>query len=118
MFVMDCSKEIDLACNLNKSKMQPKQILLAWIEAFNKADVNGLATLYHDDAINHQVVNEPVQGKDSIAKMFEDGEWVIMEWKDPKGLRGCGFFQIVDNKIKLQRGYWDRLSFMKLYQND
>jgi limonene-1,2-epoxide hydrolase len=135
MFVMDCSKEIDLACNLNKSKMQPKQILLAWIEAFNKADVNGLATLYRDDAINHQVANEPVQGKDSIAKMFEqefaaaemvcipenifeDGEWVIMEWKDPKGLRGCGFFQIVDNKIKLQRGYWDRLSFMKLYQND
>ena len=132
---MDCSKEIDLACNLNKSKMQPKQILLAWIEAFNKADVNGLATLYRDDAINHQVANEPVQGKDSIAKMFEqefaaaemvcipenifeDGEWVIMEWKDPKGLRGCGFFQIVDNKIKLQRGYWDRLSFMKLYQND
>jgi limonene-1,2-epoxide hydrolase len=135
MFVMDCSKEIDLACNLNKSKMQPKQILLAWIEAFNKADVNGLATLYHDDAINHQIANEPVQGKESIAKMFEqefaaaemvcipenifeDGEWVIMEWKDPKGLRGCGFFQIVDNKIKLQRGYWDRLSFMKLYQND
>ncbi|HEY6954592.1 MAG TPA: nuclear transport factor 2 family protein [Flavisolibacter sp.] len=115
--------------------MQPKQILLAWIEAFNKADVNGLATLYHDDAINHQVANEPVQGKESIAKMFEqefaaaemvcipenifeDGEWVIIEWKDPKGLRGCGFFQIVDNKIKLQRGYWDRLSFMKLYQND
>ncbi|HGO5493614.1 TPA: steroid delta-isomerase, partial [Klebsiella oxytoca] len=30
------------------------------------------------------------------------------------GLRGCGFFQIVNNKILFQRGYWDKLSFLKL----
>lgn len=111
--------------------MQPKYILLQWIEAFNKADCEALSMLYHEDAINHQVANEPVYGQPAIKKMFEnefaladmvcmpenifeDGEWAIMEWKDPKGLRGCGFFHIVDGKIKLQRGYWDKLSFLKL----
>lgn len=112
--------------------MQPKDFLQNWINAFNKADSEALANLYHDDAVNHQVANEPVEGKEAIKKMFEnefaqaemvcrpenifeDGEWAIMEWKDPKGLRGCGFFHIVDGKIKLQRGYWDKLSFLKLY---
>jgi hypothetical protein len=26
-------------------------------------------------------------------------------------LRGCGFFQIVNGNIKLQRGYWDKLTW-------
>lgn len=51
--------------------MQPKQILLAWIDAFNRADVKSLIELYHDDAINQQVANEPVHGKDAISSMFE-----------------------------------------------
>ena len=93
----------------------------------NKADANSLADLYHDDAINHQVANQPVTGKPAILEMFrnefskaemvcipenifEDGEWAILEWKDPLGLRGCGFFHIIDGKIKFQRGYWDKLS--------
>ena len=46
-------------------------------------------------------------------KYFEDGEWAIMEWKDSLGLRGCGFFHVKDNKIVFQRGYWDKLSFLK-----
>ena len=100
---------------------------------FNKADSKALSELYHEDAINHQVANEPVAGKAAIKKMFEeefavadmvcipenifeDGDWAIIEWKDPKGLRGCGFFHVVDGKIKLQRGYWDKLFFLKLHQ--
>ena len=51
--------------------------------------------------------------KQFVENIFEDGEWAILEWKDPLGLRGCGFFHIVDGKIKLQRGYWDKLSFLK-----
>jgi limonene-1,2-epoxide hydrolase len=111
----------------------PKEVLIQWVDAFNKADVNALAELYHDDAVNHQVANKPVEGKAAIKRMFEDefaaaemvcipenifedGEWAIMEWKDPEGLRGCGFFRVVDGKIKLQRGYWDKLSFMQLHQ--
>jgi limonene-1,2-epoxide hydrolase len=112
--------------------MNPKQLVEAWLDAFNKADVETLANFYHDDAINHQVANDPVVGKIAIHEMFkrefgaadmvcipenifEDGEWAILEWKDPLGLRGCGFFHVVDGKIKFQRGYWDKLSFLKLY---
>lgn len=112
--------------------MTPKQVLQQWIDAFNKADVNAISSLYSDDAINHQVANEPVCGKAAITAMFagefaaatmvcipenifEDGDWAIMEWKDPKGMRGCGFFKIQNDKIVFQRGYWDKLSFYKLY---
>lgn len=97
---------------------------------FNTGNADKIAELYHDDAINHQVANEPVNGKISIKEMFtkefaitdmvcivenifEDGEWAILEWKDPLGLRGCGFFHVINGKIKLQRGYWDKLSFLK-----
>ena len=24
--------------------------------------------------------------------IFEDNDWGILEWKEPLGLRGCGFF--------------------------
>ncbi len=111
--------------------MRAKSVLLAWIDKFNEGDAKGLAELYHDDAINHQVVSEPVIGKANIYKMFEaefalaemvcipdnifeSGDWAIMEWQDPKGFRGCGFFHVVDGKIKFQRGYMDKLSFLKL----
>lgn len=110
----------------------PKAVLLKWLELFNKADANGIAELYHEDAINHQVALTPIEGKENIRQMFlrefgaaemvcivenifADGEWAILEWKDPKGLRGCGFFNIINGKIKLQRGYWDKLSFDRLY---
>ncbi len=48
-----------------------------------------------------------------VENLFQDGEWAILEWRDPKGLRGCGFFQVRDGKIAFQRGYWDKLSFLK-----
>lgn len=112
--------------------MKPKQLVEKWIDIFNKGNAEKLAELYHCDAINHQVANEPVEGKAAIQAMFaaefeaadmtcipenlfEDGEWAILEWKDPLGLRGCGFFHVVNDKIKFQRGYWDKLSFMKMY---
>ena len=112
--------------------MKPKEIITQWIIAFNKADVNTLIELYDEHAINHQVANEPVVGKEAIKHMFEeefrvaemvcipenifeDGEWAILEWKDPLGLRGCGFFHIVNDKIIFQRGYWDKLSFLRMH---
>lgn len=110
--------------------MKPKEVLEKWIDCFNKADAYHIAELYATNAVNHQVANEPIIGKESIYKMFvnefatakmvcmvenifEDGEWAIMEWKDSLGLRGCGFFHVKDNKIVFQRGYWDKLSFLK-----
>lgn len=108
----------------------PREIVKDWVKAFNNADVDSLAAFYANDAVNHQVANEPIVGQAAIRSMFEnefknaemvciienvfeDGEWAILEWRDPLGLRGCGFFQIIDGKIKLQRGYWDKLSFLR-----
>ena len=109
---------------------RPKEIVCRWVDAFNAHDTEAISSLYHDDAVNHQVANEPVEGKKAIRKMFaaefaaadmtaivenifEDGQWAILEWKDPLGLRGCGFFHVVNGKILFQRGYWDKLSFLK-----
>jgi hypothetical protein len=110
--------------------VKPNELVKTWVELFNIADAEKISDLYHNNAVNHQVANEPVIGKEAIKKMFseefsaaemtciienifEDGEWAILEWKDPLGLRGCGFFHIVDSKIKFQRGYWDKLSFLR-----
>ncbi|MBD1396728.1 nuclear transport factor 2 family protein [Pontibacter sp. JH31] len=112
--------------------MRPKELTQQWVALFNQGNAEALAELYHDDAINHQVANEPVVGKAAIKEMFaqefatadmtcivehlfEDGDWAILEWKDPLGLRGCGFFHVLDDKIKLQRGYWDKLSFLRMH---
>ena len=108
----------------------PKQLVAAWVEAFNRQDVAALAALYADDAVNHQVAEAPVEGREAILAMFaagfaaadmvcipenlfEDGEWAILEWRDPLGLRGCGFFHVVEGLIAFQRGYWDKLSFLR-----
>ena len=100
------------------------------MRAFNNADAAALASLYSPDAVNHQVAESPVNGREAIRQMFErefsaakmtcivenlfqDGEWAILEWRDPLGLRGCGFFRVVAGEIHFQRGYWDKLSFLR-----
>lgn len=109
---------------------QPKNTVLAWVEAFNRADSKGLAALYAPRATNHQVMWEPIAGREAIQAMFareferakmtclverilEDGDWAVLEWRDPGGLRGCGVFQVVGGLIHFQRGYWDELSFLR-----
>ncbi|WP_232827432.1 nuclear transport factor 2 family protein [Winogradskyella aurantiaca] len=108
--------------------MSLKNFIENWVAVFNSGDAHVLSQMYHEDAINHQVNQDPIEGRDAIKQMFkdefqqakmvcliesiyEDGDWVILEWKDPLGLRGCGFFKVVNGKIKIQRGYWDRLFF-------
>jgi steroid delta-isomerase-like uncharacterized protein len=127
--------------------MRSKEILLSWIEAFKDRDADRVASFYHEDAINWQVADEPVKGRENIRNMmrafFEafpdsysnaenimaDGPWAAWEWEgggtftkdlgDIRAtgkhyeLRGCGFFFIVDGKIKLQRGYWDKASWCR-----
>lgn len=111
--------------------MKPRELVEAWVEAFNRADTETLANFYSENATNHQVAEAPVIGRDAIRAMiasgferadmvciveqiFEDGEWAILEWRDPLGLRGCGFFHVVDGRIIFQRGYWDMLTFLRL----
>jgi hypothetical protein len=48
-----------------------------------------------------------------VENLFEDGDWAMLEWRDPKGLRGCGFFHVRDDRIVFQRGYWDKLTFLR-----
>ncbi|KAA3614067.1 MAG: nuclear transport factor 2 family protein [Calditrichaeota bacterium] len=112
--------------------MRPKEIVQKWVEVFNSADARMITEFYADDAVNHQVTDSPVIGKAAIREMFErefaqakmvciienifeDGDWAILEWKDPVGLRGCGFFHVKNGKIIFQRGYWDKLSFLRLH---
>ena len=62
-----------------------------------------------------------------VENIIVEGDWAAWEWvgggtflRDlgpikatgrAYEIRGCGFFQIIDGKIKLQRGYWDKLSW-------
>jgi limonene-1,2-epoxide hydrolase len=110
--------------------MTPREVVEEWVRRFNAADADAIAELYSDDATNHQVVQEPVVGKAAIREMFrrefaaakmtcipeiihEAGTVAILEWKDPTELRGCGFFTVANDRIVFQRGYWDKLSFLK-----
>src|SRR5690348_17274302 len=112
--------------------MTPREVVEAWVKAFNLADPDSLAGMYSLHAVNHQVAELPVQGRAAIREMFalgfksatmvclvehiyEDGEWAILEWQDPLGLRGCGFFHVQNGFITFQRGYWDKLTFLRLH---
>lgn len=74
---------------------------------------------------------EPLRGREAIRHMFEvkfgratmtcivenvfgNGEWAILKWCDPSGLRGCGFFHVRNDQIIFQRGYFDQISFFRL----
>ena len=111
--------------------MEPREVVERWVECFNSADADAIAEFYTEDATNHQVVRDPVVGRDAIREMFagefeqaemvcqienifQDGDWAILEWTDPIGLRGCGFFNIRNDKIAFQRGYFSELSFLRL----
>lgn len=111
--------------------MTPTELVEEWVRRFNRADIDGLTALYAPDAVNHQVVTEPLRGRPAIREMFETefgrakmtciqeqlfacDDWAILEWRDPLGLRGCGFFLVRDEQIVFQRGYFDQLSFFKL----
>jgi len=110
--------------------LRPVALISAWVEAFNRRDSDSLARFYSVDAVNHQVAESPVAGRGAIREMFAqgfagadmhcivenlfcDGDWAMLEWRDPKGLRGCGFFHVRRGEIVFQRGYWDKLSFLR-----
>lgn len=112
---------------------QIETILKSWVDAFNAMNSEKLAEFYTDNAVNFQIpTNQPVIGKSAIRAMFEaefkqakmvciiehihvTDDYGILEWSDPLGLRGCGFFEFKDGLIIHQRGYWDKLSFLKMH---
>lgn len=111
--------------------MGPRMVVETWVTCFNRTDIDGLVALYAEDATNDQVVfDQPMHGRDAIAQMFrlefgrakmvcipeniyEAGDTAILQWRDPKGLRGRGFFTIKHGQIVQQTGYFDQLSFFR-----
>ena len=41
----------------------PRSLVAAWVEAFNRQDVDALASLYAEGAVNHQVAEALVVGR-------------------------------------------------------
>lgn len=87
--------------------MTPREVILCWLDAFNKKDAKKASELYHEDAVNAQASMErPLLGKEAIHKdlldffrafpdnhtdlenLFEDGEWAIIEWHGEGTFRG------------------------------
>jgi steroid delta-isomerase-like uncharacterized protein len=85
----------------------PRDVVLAWVDAFNRRDAHAAAALYHEDAVNHQVAaGEPTVGRPALLEglleffrafpdnyttpvnLFEDGEWAILEWTGGGTWRG------------------------------
>lgn len=82
----------------------PREVLLAWEDAYNRRDPFSLVELYADDAEKRQVAlgDLPLRGREAllesfvsffhafadkytnIENLFVDGEWTIVEWS------GCG----------------------------
>jgi steroid delta-isomerase-like uncharacterized protein len=79
--------------------MEPKPLLLTWIDAFQRWDLDAVVACYADDAVNFQVAaGEPAVGIEQIrndtAEFFQgfpdawsrvdnlmsDGDWAAWEW--------------------------------------
>lgn len=112
--------------------MSPREVVDAWLRSFNAGDSAGIATLYAEEAVNHQVALEPVTGRAAIERFHRDvfaggplvcvavnvvadAEWVAIEWADPQGVRGAGFFRVVAGLIVEQRGYWDSVALARAH---
>ena len=77
----------------------PRDVVLAWVDAFNRRDALAAAALYHEDVVNMQIAaGEPTIGRQAVLEellaffrafpdnytspvnLLEDGEWAILEW--------------------------------------
>lgn len=112
--------------------MTPTELIREWITRFNHADIDGLVQMYAENVVNEQAVfTQPIVGREAVrqlleldfsrAKMvcieervYECGDTAILQWRDPLGFKGCGFFQFKEGKIVHQKGYFDQLSFFRL----
>jgi ketosteroid isomerase-like protein len=48
--------------------MEPRKVVEAWVEAFNKADADLISSYYTDDATNHKIANREVVKKEAITQ--------------------------------------------------
>jgi hypothetical protein len=66
-----CAYGQSVPAELKGLGMTPKQVVKTWVERLNTRDATALAEFYYGDAINHQVTQEPVEGREAIRAMFE-----------------------------------------------
>lgn len=109
-----------------------KNLIQEWIHTYNTGDAEKLAGFYHEEAVNERVSGHIAKGKQAIKDLYkeefsavrmqceieslhQDLPWIILEWKDSFGLRGCVFFRVTEGKILQQRSYWDTLNYAKNY---
>jgi hypothetical protein len=112
--------------------MSTRRTIETWVERINAGDAVGISALYTEDAVNHQIPLAPVVGRAAIEQFHRetfaggpltctpinlvvDGDWAALEWTDPDGFRGCGFFQVRDGLIVHQRGYWDSVQLAEVH---
>ena len=48
------------------SSPSPRSVVSDWVAAFNRQDVQALAAMYAENAVNHQVAEAPVAGREAI----------------------------------------------------
>jgi ketosteroid isomerase-like protein len=48
--------------------MNPKELIVQWVKAFNDGDAERLSNFYSDEAVNHQVAESPIKGKGAAGK--------------------------------------------------
>lgn len=103
--------------------MTPREVVEAWVAAFNRRDAHAAAVLYHEDATNVQVAaGEPVVGRQAILEallaffralpdnftkvenLFQDGEWAILEWTGGGTWRGKFLGMTPNGKSFVLRG--------------
>ena len=55
--------------------MTPRQVVEEWVRRFNSGDADRLSELYHEDAVNHQVVQEPIAAGSPSARCSGASSW-------------------------------------------
>ena len=51
--------------------MTPKDVVIKWVDTFNKADTESLANFYSETAINHQVNTSPLEERRQYKKCLK-----------------------------------------------
>ncbi len=115
--------------------MSNSQIVLAFIDAWNRMDWDAIEDAFHDDVVYHNIPMEPMIGKAAASAgirqmqpesvdwqtlaIAENGDKVLTERIDNFVMPGdkmlsvpvMGTFEIVDGKIKAWRDYFDLATF-------
>jgi len=106
-----CALAVEAAGRLRS----PREVVLAWVDGFNRRDTLAAAAPYHDDAVNTEVTaGRPTVRRQAVLEelleffrglpdnytrpviVFEDGEWAVRE-SSGEVLGGASFARLPAN---------------------